>query len=438
MAMPMTVTQQINLLPTVSLEKVENNHPIACDMTAFTVTYQRSRIRQTLWFVGALAVLYCLLVAFFLLQLPPPNSIKDATVASTSPLPLALGTLAWMLGQWSPTLWSSSLSQLGWESFEQSLTNAYVEPLEIPTLDLTQATIRNNPVEHLIEVYGKDWINRPLLLKGVWSKEELLDPKRRLSISGLARDTLVLPYFSDARRLALSPDSEASLIRLAEVAPPSLVSALFGDRFTKDRLLGHIYSPLPLILGPLTVPIFVANAEVKTKKDKVATESTPTETDSCDVAAAAPTRRPYTGLHCEPIGNVSVQLAGARAWTLVQTEHWKSLRPTVSPDSRGFFASWAPSIDHVPRYRVRTLPGDAVWVPPWTWHRVDYVVMEDEGEEGGHSSVNGNIDETNDATVALGASLFHFRPVDFVLRNPVYALILAPYLVGEFIGTKTQ
>jgi hypothetical protein len=181
------------------------------------------------------------------------------------------------------------------------------------------------------------------------------------------------------------------------------------------------------------VPIFVANAKVKSNVEEIrdTTSSNTCRADHPNTAA-----QPFTGLHCEPIGNVSVQLAGAREWTLVQPEYWKWLRPTVSPDSRGFFASWAPNIDHVPRYRLRTLPGDALWVPPWTWHRVDYGLVEN--DEEADSTTTASEDTDKDTTISIGASLFHFRPVEFVKRNPIYATLLAPYLFGELIGTKTQ
>jgi hypothetical protein len=63
---------------------------------------------------------------------------------------------------------------------------------------------------------------------------------------------------------------------------------------------------------------------------------------------------------------------------------------------------------------VVTHAGDLLWVPPWTWHRVEYI--ED--------------------TVAIAASLFHFRPKEFVRNNPTFATLLIPNLVKEFLGTK--
>jgi hypothetical protein len=417
-------------------------------------------------------ILYLSLVAYF--WHVATTTTTTTTLDGECALSPTLGTLAWMMGQWSPAMWSPFLNEVGWKSFERTYgrdcggeeEHPAIAPLDIPTLDLTLAAVRDNPLEHLLHTYGDDWIHRPLLLQGVWSQEELQDPTRRLSISRLAQDPLVVPYFSDARQLALTPDSEDTLIhilqgirqgrphkigsqeyikaypdRLDEVAPPTLISTLFGNRFTVDRLLGHIHSPWSLLQGPLTVPIFVANANIKSPDtENPTTDSSSSSSSTCPTAATATTAttaRPFTGLHCEPIGNISVQLAGAREWTLVQPTYWTWLRPSVSPDGRGFFASWAPTIDHVPRYRLRTLPGDAVWVPPWTWHRVDYVMATTNHDGNDHDDHDDDHDDL-DGTVSLGASLFHFRPVEFVTRNPIFALLLAPYLAGELLGTKTQ
>jgi hypothetical protein len=156
-----------------------------------------------------------------------------------------------------------------------------------------------------------------------------------------------------------------------------------------------------------------------------------------------PPSRPFTRLYCEPIGNVAVQLAGARQWTLLDPQHSHLLQPSVSPDSRVFFASWASwhQVESVPRYQaIRTLPGDAVWFPTlfptWTWHRVDYVVMTEAEKERVGLLVR--VKDEDAHSVAIGASLFHFRPLDFFRRNPLYAMLLLPYLIGELLGSKSQ
>jgi hypothetical protein len=58
-----------------------------------------------------------------------------------------------------------------------------------------------------------------------------------------------------------------------------------------------------------------------------------------------------------------------------------------------------------------------MWVPTWTWHRVDYVESPD---------------------VAIGGSLFHFRFTDYLRNNPVYAILLIPAILLELLGISTQ
>ena len=410
-------------------------------------------------------------------------------------LPLAL--LTWSLLQWTPSSFSQWSEERAnewqlelWRSFEAQHQQddmlspyKYVPPLEMPVLNLNDPHISKDPLTYLETTYGTDWRERPLLLKGLWNASSLLlDTSRRLSLHGLAQESMMIPYFSDARiNGALTPDATApirDIVKgmveegrpykiasqlfvqsnpsvLSEVAPMEILGPLFGgeDRFSKHRLLGHIRSsPLALLRGPLTVPIFVAAASDGGGggRGKSWTSTTTTST-TCQAEPAGEgivacddsnneneddktsywnkPSRPFTGLHCEPIGNIAVQLAGAKEWTLIEPQYSHLLRPAVSPDGRGFFASWATSIEHVPRYLgVRTVAGDAVWVPTWTWHRVDYsdIVLDND------------IYERNNSRVALGASLFHFRPLDFVRRNPLYALLLFPYLVGEFLGSKSQ
>lgn len=73
----------------------------------------------------------------------------------------------------------------------------------------------------------------------------------------------------------------------------------------------------------------------------------------------------------------------------------------------------------------RSMTGDAIWVPTWTWHRVDYDTESD------HES-------SDRGSISLGASLFHFRPIDFVRNNPLFAVLMVPAMVLEVLGIKTQ
>lgn len=143
----------------------------------------------------------------------------------------------------------------------------------------------------------------------------------------------------------------------------------------------------------LTVPVFMASGEARARTD----------------------------LHCEPIGNLMLQLGGSKLWTLVPPSESRFLRPAVAPDGRAYFysrmAMFDPetSLTHVRRWRVESHTGDALWVPTWTWHRVDYLPR----------------------VTALSASLFHFRPEQTV-HNPLYSALAVPNVLKELVGWKTQ
>ena len=97
------------------------------------------------------------------------------------------------------------------------------------------------------------------------------------------------------------------------------------------------------------------------------------------------------------------------------------MRPRPSPDGRAYFYSELADAEIVrvrERIAVTTVPGDALWVPPWTWHQVTY--------------------DADDADISVAASLFHFRPLAFFTHNPPFALAVFPNLLKEILGIKTQ
>jgi len=138
------------------------------------------------------------------------------------------------------------------------------------------------------------------------------------------------------------------------------------------------------------------------------------------MATGAPNAR--TDLHCEPIGNLMLQMSGRKLWTLVPPEESRYLRPSLSKDGRAYVQSRLPidrpeeTLSHVRRWTLEVNAGDAVWVPTWTWHRVDYI----------------------DGVTALSASLFHPRHEQIVTHNPLYAALVLPNMLKELVGWKTQ
>jgi len=193
---------------------------------------------------------------------------------------------------------------------------------------------------------------------------------------------------------------------IEEVAPADIVRELFGDRFRPDHLKGS--GPFHAFPAWTTVPMFLASGGAVKHRETCPDVNTPSAQES----------RPRTDFHCEPIGNVAVQLHGEKRWTLVSPALSMALRPSVSRQGRAFFYSMLDfhSISNIPHYEVLTSAGDALWVPPWMWHRVDYV----------------------EGSVALAASLFHFRPLDFFKNNFLFATLILPNLFQEILGSKTE
>jgi hypothetical protein len=340
--------------------------------------------------------------------------------------------LIWTIVQWMPLHLREPWIHCVWESWEQraivSDTASSFE-LQIPIILVQEH--RHDLSSYLESTYGKDWMRRPLLLKGIWTLEELQSESRRLSLEGLLEEQLRIPYFTDARQKdALTPDGYGSVQSIVhnisrgaphkigsqlivqtypdlvrEVAPTKVVTELFGDYFKPESVIR--WGPFGWLPAFTTVPLFVAHHIVVTD-------------DSAKTAyinGVTNQAKPFTALHCEPIGNVAVQLSGQKNWILVSPEYSHRLRPATAPDRRAFIASYAGNYSHIPHYQATTYAGDAIWVPTWTWHRVDYVESVD---------------------MSIGGSLFHFRIVDFVRNNPWFAFVIVPSLILELVGCNTQ
>lgn len=324
--------------------------------------------------------------------------------------------------------------------------------IELPFVDVQKH--RHNVLQYLEENYGKDWRRRPVLFKGLWTKDQLTrnsdGTARKLSLGNLLQMDLEVPYFVNASTRTITPDGHGSVGNILnnitmgkphkigtqliiennpdlieEVAPLDLVTDLFGEYFTAKQIKGS--GPWNIFPAITTVPVFVANhgeqgAGAKTiEPDETSSSNSKAASIASDLRTTLKpkTQRPFTTLHCEPIGNIAVQLSGRKKWTLVQPEYSFHIKPGISPDGRAFFASWANESDfeNVPTYEAVTAAGDAMWVPTWTWHQVDYIESED---------------------IAFGASLFHFRFFDFVQNNALFAVLIIPAMVKELLGFNTQ
>ena len=124
-------------------------------------------------------------------------------------------------------------------------------------------------------------------------------------------------------------------------------------------------------------------------------------------------------------GSATLQLGGRKKWTLIPGDQSYRLRPSLAPDGRAFFctrrAHGAAGVATLAaagatHYEVEQRPGDVLWVPTWTWHRVDYLPGE----------------------TALSASIFHFRLEQFLWSDPLSSLLILPNILKELVGWKTQ
>jgi len=256
-------------------------------------------------------------------------------------------------------------------------------------------------------------ITKPFIVSGL-SSNEVFSLKAILSppLSEIPVD-----YFTDARLPNMVvPDSRALLgdivqnitrggtekigtQKIVEAAPSILRSLIdenshwLGTVFTPERV--NRWKQLGLLI---TAPVFISRGQSS--------------------ALSATTR---TDLHSEPIANLVFQTLGSKKWTLVSPEHYRLLKPIVSPDGRAYFYSNLDPLDpealsHVPRYEVVTTPGDALFVPCWTWHRVEYIPN----------------------VTATSVSIFEFNPSEWIQNNPVFAFAVIPNMIKEIVGLKFQ
>jgi hypothetical protein len=296
----------------------------------------------------------------------------------------------WALAQWMPTSLRHSIQLMTWTHWETSLSPSLSSAQhssgslneDIPSVNVQEHL--DDLLPHLEKTFGKNWRRRPLLLQNLWTKSQLNDKNRRISLNGLLEENLVIPYFTNATRDdALTPDGKARVCDVvanisrggpqkigtqllvqtfpelvSEVAPTNLLTTLWGDYFQPHHVRGT--GPFGVFPALTTVPVFVASGSL----------SSPSVEDDINPGNGAALnnngeiKRAYTALHCEPIGNVAVQLSGRKQWILVQPEYSLLIRPSTSPDGRAFFASWSKDyMDRVPTYTTITQAGDAIWVP---------------------------------------------------------------------------
>ena len=199
----------------------------------------------------------------------------------------------------------------------------------------------------------------------------------------------------------------------------------FGDYFSPDRIQHS--GPFGLFPGRTTVPLFLAGGNGQTQPKKCESSNCDDNEDDSDAQFCQHLPpQPKTDLHSEPIGNISIQLHGKKRWRLISPKYSHQLQPSISLHGRAFFYSHLQpknTYDHtsflelpIPHYDIITKAGDTLWIPPWMWHRVDYIP----------------------GSVSLAASIFQFRPLEFVTRNPLFSLLVIPNLIKELLRLQTE
>jgi len=247
-------------------------------------------------------------------------------------------------------------------------------------------------------------------------------PEDHLKMVDLIREKpygdLIIDYFTDARQVNTVPDGRAPLREIVANISRGNSYAKFGSEMLfreHPELLHHLpldrvkkvtgdgYIDTSLIGDFLTIPVFMAHGHEGNGAER-----------------REPRATPRTDLHCEPIANVVIQVTGSKLWTLYPPQSSRSLRPKISPDGRAYiFSARDPGdedLQTIERYSVVLEEGDAMFLPSWTWHRVDYLP----------------------GVTALSVSFFHVRIKDMFTNNPIFALVTFPNMLKEFFGVKMQ
>jgi len=315
----------------------------------------------------------------------------------------------WLLSQFGRSVLPESMGvgwmfdradSYAWSLWEIEFPKKKRKPLEIPKLSVEQLDEMGTlPSEFLLQ---------PFLIPG------LLNNTNASKIFGVPRllaspvGDLKIHYFKDARRFNTVPDGYAPLREIAtnitkggvekfgtemifrtfpqliDELPVHLINKIVSEGYVSKERLGKM----------LTIPVFMGHGQ----------ETNSTRTD----------------LHCEPIANVVLQLAGSKRWTLIMPHMSKYLKPQIGPDGRAYvYSTRHPSdtdILHLERYEVVMEQGDVMFIPTWTWHRVEYLA----------------------GVTALSASFFHVRIKELMQSNSLFASATIPNMLKELFGIKKQ
>ena len=335
------------------------------------------------------------------------HALSGLFLSASFLLPLLSADAAWLAAQLLHSLCpvhlalAAHLEAWAWRRWESSSGSTPSAPLPVPEV---AADTDTETVD----------LRRPFIVRGLLnSSAALTDGGAWLRTSSVGR--LEVPFYSNASNGALRPDSSGALADIvADIeagGPQKLGTELVFRRHPEllDQL--GLATPLARLFGSgpfatwrigktLTVPLFLGTGST--------------------VGAAV-----RTDLHSEPIGSATLQLAGSKVWTLAPGSESRRLRPSVAADGRAFYRTLrahgadgrdALAASGAAHFEVEQRPGDVLWVPTWTWHRVDYLP----------------------GVTALSVSLFHLRAEQLAGLQPILTVAVLPALFKELIGWKTQ
>ena len=291
---------------------------------------------------------------------------------------------------------SSSLTHVegwAWAQWEQEMSITRRPPLPIP--------------EYFSPPTADMDLRRPFLVRGFLNGTSTLLTWTPEFFASAPYGDLLMDFFTDARIFNTVPNSVAPLKEIIQN-----ISGGGPQKFASEM----VFRKFPELLEDLNVTWLAAAFGHHFKKEYIGT----TLTMPLFYAQGQHVTTTRTDLHCEPIGNVVLMLSGSKKWTLVPPSQSQYLRPQASPDGRAYIFSrrvpTALELQGLERYELIANAGDLLWVPTWTWHRVDYTP----------------------GVASLSLGMFHFRAYDFAVNNPLFAFALLPNLMKELWGLKAQ
>ena len=341
------------------------------------------------------------------MSLPPPPLHLMASASAITLLALGCAkfpSIGWSVSCVVKACWpidvslAAGMQQWAWTQWEAPVASRQLPPDKVRELAIGEV-----PEDR----------SQPFIVRGLLNSSS--SPMIGADYSWLMRPPLgelVVDYFTNASvKDGITPNARAPLAdvvrRIVAGGTEKIGTEMIFRRFPHllDELkMAELVAPLigsashidaQWLGSTLTVPVFMATGKPQARTD----------------------------LHCEPIANLVMMLGGSKTWTLVDPSQSFYLKPTLSPDGRAYFVSSvdptvdpAESLAHVRRWVVETGPGDVLWVPTWTWHRVDY----------------------HDGETALSASLFHFRAGMAAANNALFTGLVVPNMIKEVVGWKTQ